>query len=173
MYTLVELTDYPHTVPSLIDLYQRVWSRTGSDFAERFQRHRSYPGFRCLVALRDEQLVAFSYGYQSQEGQYYNGLLARALGPELSQKWLSDCFELVELAVEPSVRRQGLGAQLCQRLLADLPYRTAILTTQTNNEAARALYTRLGWQALFEPFYPNTSQPFVIMVKELQAERVA
>lgn len=167
MHTIRELADDPHAFASLIALYERVWSRSGHGFAERFQRHRGYPGFRCFVAMHDDQVMAFSYGYQSQEGQYYNGLLTRALGPELSERWLSNCFELVELAVEPSIRRQGLGRQLCRQLLADLPYRTAILTTQTNNQAARALYTSLGWQALLEPFYPNTAQPFVIMVKEL------
>jgi GNAT superfamily N-acetyltransferase len=167
MHTLVELTDDSSAIPKLIALYQRVWARTTHGFEERFQRHRSYPGFRAVLALRDEQLVAFSYGYHSLEGQYYNGLLGRALGSELSARWLSSCFELVELAVDPSSRRQGLATQLCERLLAEQPYRTAILTTQTNNHAARSLYTRLGWHALIEPFYPNTAQPFVIMVKEL------
>lgn len=169
MNTLLELTDHPHYLPQLLAVYQRVWARTSHGFAERFQRHRGYLGFRCLLALRNEQLVAFSYGYQSLEGQYYNGLLARALGSEQSERWLSNCFELVELAVDPDFRRQAVGTQLCQQLLADLPYRTAILTTQTNNQAARSLYTRLGWQALLEPFYPNTAQPFVIMVKELRS----
>lgn len=167
MRTLLQLEHHPEYLDPIVALYNRVWSQGDLNFAERLRRQSLYDGFRGLVLTESEQLLGFCYGYHSLAGQYYHDLLAKGLGTIQSRQWLSNCFELVELAIAPHARRQGIGKLLCQSLLISAPYRTAVLTTQTNNYPARNLYNSLGWQVLLEPFYPNTIQPFVIMGKIL------
>jgi ribosomal protein S18 acetylase RimI-like enzyme len=167
MRTLLQLEHHPEFFDSIAGLYHQVWAQGDIHFAERLKRQSQYDGFRGLVLTESEQVLGFCYGYHSLAGQYYHDLLARGLGPVGTQQWLSNCFELVELAIAPQARRQGIGKLLCQSLLINVPYRTAVLTTQTDNYPARNLYISLGWQNLIEPFYPNTVQAFVIMGKIL------
>jgi ribosomal protein S18 acetylase RimI-like enzyme len=54
----------------------------------------------------------------------------------------------VELAVQPDARRQGIATTLLTALLRRAPSDRALLTTQTDNEGAIALYASLGWQEL-------------------------
>lgn len=146
-------------------LYQKVWNQEDQSIINRVVRHSGYKGYRGFVAISEQGEVAgYAYGYFSQPGQYYHGLLSKAFNPEEYQKWLVDCFEFVELGVDPAFRNQGLGKQLVNRLLEGTGEKTAILTTQLDNGSARRLYESLGWDVIKEPFYPNDEgQPYVIM----------
>lgn len=165
---------------AVVDLYCRVWgdppfARTvpvpppdREEVAARLKRHAGYPGFRGLVALESDRVVGFTYGYTSLPGQFYHEKLAAFLDPEETDRWLSDCFEYVELAVDPEVRRHGLGGRLLASLLEGLPHRRAILTTQVSNRPARSLYERYGWQVVRADFLPDPEgEPYVIMGAEL------
>lgn len=147
-------------------LYREVWNHS---IKERLIKHASYEGFRGYVIISDdEEVLGFSYGYTSLPGQYYHELLSKELGPKEHEKWLADCFELVELAVHPSHRKKGLGKLLVNELLIGVDNKTSILTTQVNNHSARKLYEALGWFVVKEPFLPNVeSSQYVIMVKVL------
>lgn len=90
------------------------------------------------------EVVGFSYGYTSLPGQYYNGLLEKEFSSTEQTKWLTDCFELVKLAVHPSYRKQGLGKMLITELLEGVGNKTALLTIQVNNNSARSLYESLN-----------------------------
>lgn len=128
-------------------------------------KHSDYEGFKgFFIKNEEENVVGFIYGYTSLPGQYYNTLLKKELTAEEQNVWLSDCFELVELAVHPDYRKQGFGRVLVKQLLECVENRTALLTTQVNNDSARNLYTKLGWRIIKEPFFPsNENTPFVIM----------
>lgn len=142
----------------------------GSDplaVAAQFRRHAGYPGYRGLVALEGETPVGLAYGYTSLPGQPYHDKLRAGLGPGLSERWLTDCFEFVELGVAPARRRAGIGRRLHDALLARLPHATSVLTTQVSNTAARRLYAGKGWQVLLEPFWPDRL-PYVIMGRDLR-----
>jgi len=142
-------------------LYNKVWH---NPILERLQKHRTYEGFKGVVLLNKTELVGFAYGYHSLPGQYYHGLLSKALNPQEYDQWLTDCFEVVELAVDPDFRRQGHAKTLMMELLKDVKRKTAILTTQTDNVSARSLYESMGWVVVKEPFYPGVpEQPFVIL----------
>ncbi|TYS52024.1 GNAT family N-acetyltransferase [Bacillus infantis] len=150
-------------------LYNLVWNKEDQSFLERLMRHGSYDGFQGEMAFEgDARLAGFVYGYNSQKGQYYRGLIEKELSEEEALTWLEDCFEVVELAVHPESRKQGIGRLLEQRILAQLPNKTAILTTQKDNIAARQLYWSLGWTTIKESFFPDqTGTAYVIMGKRL------
>ena len=148
-------------------LYNKVWHNS---LLERLQRHRTYEGFKGVAILnKTNQLIGFAYGYRSLPGQYYHGLLTKALNPQEYDQWLSGCFEVVELAVDPDLRRQGHAKTLMKELLKGVDRKTAILTTQTDNGSARSLYESMGWVIVKEPFYPGVpEQPFVILGFDLR-----
>ncbi|MFC4408869.1 GNAT family N-acetyltransferase [Chungangia koreensis] len=145
-------------------LYNRVWNQS---IDERLRKHYTYDGFRGVALLsKTDRLKGFAYGYTSLPGQYYHGLLAKELAPNEYEHWLTDCFEVVELAVDPDFRRQGHAKTLMTELLDEVERKTAILTTQTDNHSARSLYESMGWVIVKERFYPGVpDKPYVIMGK--------
>jgi len=149
------------------NLYRKVWDYS---IRERLIKHSSYPGFRGYLCITDkEEIVGFTYGYSSLTGQYYHDILAKELDSTGYTRWLTDCFELVELVVHPSYRNQGYAKYLVTELLKDVQNKTTVLTTQVNNHSARKLYQGLGWTTVKEPFYPsNDGTPYVIMGKGLK-----
>lgn len=121
-----------------------VWPEVPLD--EMLARHAERDGFR-LVAEHDEQgnLAGIAYGYHGAPGQWWHDHVAAAMGAEDRARWLAPGhFELVELAVRPDLRRRGLGARLHDAVLEG--ERTAVLSTQLNNEPALSLYRLRGWQ---------------------------
>lgn len=169
MVQLSRIGGSTETIEKLANLYKEVWKSDDDSIKERFLRHATYEGYQGMMIVTDEdEVVGFSYGYTSLPGQYYHGLLAREFNSQEYETWLKDCFELVEVAVHPSHRRQGLGRLLVTKLLEGVNNRSSILTTQVHNEAARKLYESLGWVVLKEPFFPTEKKiPYVIMGKKL------
>ena len=67
--------------------------------------------------------------------------------PEQRRRWLAPGhFEFVELHVRPDRRGHDLGGRLHDALLAGVDSRTGVLSTQTDNETALALYRGRGWE---------------------------
>ncbi|MER2261491.1 MAG: GNAT family N-acetyltransferase [Psychrobacillus sp.] len=159
-----------HVAEEMAMLYQAVWQKEEDDFFERLQKHANYVGFIGIVAYSDtNECIGFAYGYKSEEGQYYRGLLEQELTAEEASVWLTDCFEFVELLVHPSYRGNGLGKRLTEKLVGNYPAQTALLTTKTSNQIAKALYTSLGWVVVKGDFFPSPNDgPYVIMGKDLK-----
>ncbi|KKZ92821.1 GNAT family N-acetyltransferase [Bacillus wiedmannii] len=156
---------------NMAKLYCKVFDTTNfADMVERIRRHIGYTDFKGIVAINDEnEVIGFTYGYRSLEGQYYNQLMREVLNREQVDQWLEDCFEFVELAVDPQYQNEGLGTKLHNELLEGISNRTSVLTTQINNEKARSLYERLDWVDVLEPFHPSKNDvPYVIMGKILK-----
>lgn len=156
---------------NITKLYCKVFEKTNfNEMIERINRHIDYIDFKGIVAINEEkEVVGFTYGYRSLEGQYYNQLMREALHLEQVNQWLQDCFEFVELAVDPQYRNEGLGTTLHNELLEGISNRTSVLTTQINNQKARSLYERLDWEDVLEPFHPSKNDvPYIIMGKNLK-----
>ncbi|WP_077622324.1 GNAT family N-acetyltransferase [Sediminibacillus massiliensis] len=170
MVQLVELQNNDRHINQVADLYNYIWNYNDRLINERLVRHADYVGFKGLLLLSDDrELLGYVYGYHSLPGQYYRDLMESDLPYSASKVWFEDCFELVELGVHPLQRNKHFGRLLMEKLLEKVPYKKSVLTTQTNNTAARALYESSGWTVVKEPFYPVGKQrPFVIFGKQLK-----
>ena len=70
-----------------------------------------------------------------------NALLGCAIGDRSG-----DVSRVVNLAVDPDVRRQGIGRLLLHELERSLPTGDMILMVQEENDAAQALYEHTGYR---------------------------
>lgn len=139
-------------------------------FADVFSRQCSRAGFRCIVAREgpDGALVGFAYGFTSQPGQWWHDQVTLHLSDDQRERWLSDAFELTELAVLPSRQGQGIGGQLHDRVLLGLPHRTAVLSTMQVETPAMVLYRKRRWQVLLTNFlFSGAVRLYVILGKDL------
>lgn len=139
-------------------------------FAKSLARHAQRAGFRCCVAEESVtgQVLGFAYGYTSQAGQWWYDRIAQVLSQETIAAWLNGAFEFVELAVIPQRQGHGIGGRLHDALLADLPHRTAVLSTYQAEIAALRLYRHKGWITLLHDyFFPGSDRRMVIMGLDL------
>lgn len=167
---IISITEDEELIEQITSVYCNVFDTHDSKMIkEKIIRLMGYEGFKGLAVVNEfKDIICFSYGYTSLDGQYYRNLLKQALLPDQIQLWLDDCFEYVELAVQPNFRLKGLGTILHNNLLSNIKNKTSVLTTQVNNSVARLLYKKLGWADVKEPFYPSQDEiPFVIMRKFL------
>ena len=67
-------------------------------------------------------------------------------------------------------RRRGIGGALHDALLDGVDAPTTVLSTQTDNEPAIALYTGRGWQVIVPRLDFGSGRPFLIMGKDLAAD---
>lgn len=86
---------------------------------------------------------------------------------------IADEIHLVSLAVDPRVRRQGLGQSLLSAVLDAPQARQASVVTlevRAANDAAQTLYRRNGFVevALRRAYYPDNREDAVIMIKQLR-----
>jgi ribosomal-protein-alanine N-acetyltransferase len=87
--------------------------------------------------------------------------------------WIvADELHLVNFAVSPSRRREGIGQALLDEVLArarDRGTKIVTLEVRDGNDAARELYRASGFVevALRPDYYPDTREDAVIMVKML------
>lgn len=112
--------------------------------------HAGRDDFRCVVAVDDDALVGFGYGYRGARGQYWTDRVADLAPADVATAWLGGHFEVVELAVLPDAQGQGIGTALHDELLAGLPHPAALLSTWQQDTPARRLYLRRGWEPLAE-----------------------
>jgi ribosomal protein S18 acetylase RimI-like enzyme len=148
-----------------------IWPEASRDrLTEILPRHTSRDGFRFIGAFEDARLLGFVYGYLGGAGQWWHDRVAEALGAAGAARWLGPGhFEFTELHVRAERRRQGLGGTLHDAVLAGLAAPTAVLSTQTDNEPALALYGRRGWKVIVPYLDFGSGRPFLIMGKDLHA----
>jgi ribosomal protein S18 acetylase RimI-like enzyme len=108
-----------------------------------------------------------AYGYHGSNGQWWHDTVVRALDAVAAAEWLGDSYELVEIAVQPSLQGLGIGAALIEKLLEGRPEATCVLSTRTDSEAHR-LYRRLGFEELNEMAFTAGGYPFYVMGKKLR-----
>ena len=146
-----------------------IWpDASRSRIDEILPRHVEREGFRFFGAFVDDELVGFVYGYLGAAGQWWHDRVAAALGGDGSDRWLAPGhFEFTELHVRAEFRRRGIGGKLHDTVLDGLDAPTAVLSTQTDNEPALALYRARGGRVI-GPFLDfGSGRPFLIMGKEL------
>lgn len=151
--TSFELLDGDAAAPyadRIFALYDTVFGRfpDKADWREKlFDRDRQRSGYRLVLALDGDRVLGFAWGYRGERGQHWPDLVARTL-PELPAEWVRDHFELVELAVDPEARRQGIGVGLHDALLDGLTGRALLGTVLAVDDPALRLYKSRGWSTL-------------------------
>jgi ribosomal protein S18 acetylase RimI-like enzyme len=135
---------------------------------EILPRHVVRDGFRSLGAFAERRLVGFVYGYRGGAGQWWHDHVAIVLGPDGEQRWLAPGhFEFTELHVRSDFRRRGVGGSLHDALLEGIDAPTAVLSTQTDNAPAIALYAGRAWQVIVPYLDFGSGRPFLIMGRDL------
>jgi ribosomal protein S18 acetylase RimI-like enzyme len=135
---------------------------------EILPRHVTRDGFRFMGAFADDRLVGFVYGYRGGSGQWWHDRVARALGAAGTERWLGPGhFEFTELHVRADYQRRGIGGRLHDALIEGLDAPTAVLSTQTDNDPAIALYAGRGWHVIVPYLDFGSGRPFLIMGRDL------
>jgi ribosomal protein S18 acetylase RimI-like enzyme len=154
--------------------------------AELLQTRRGYigaharrPGFRAVATLTSEgKLAGFGYGYTSGAGQWWHDQVRSALDEADRRRWLSHCFEVVELHVRPGAQGHGVGTRQLRALLAMAAGDSVLLSTpEADEQKSRAwrLYRRFGFTDVLRDFiFPGDERSFAILGRALPlAERPA
>jgi len=133
----------PADAPRLVPLERRCFSDPWSAIA--FEELLRFPLTLALVAEREEAVVGY--------------LIARAIAGEA---------EILNLAVDPAERRQGLGARLLEEGLAaatDAGARQVWLEVRESNAAAQALYRRRGFSVVGQRarYYKNPVEDALVL----------
>jgi GNAT superfamily N-acetyltransferase len=134
--------------------------------------HVRRPGFRAVASLTSEgRLAGFGYGYLGAPGQWWHDQVWRALDPTARQRWLTYCFEVVELHVRPPAQGHGLGAGQLRALLTMAEGATTLLSTpEADEQRSRAwrLYRRFGFVDILRDFhFPGDERPFGVLGRNL------
>jgi [ribosomal protein S18]-alanine N-acetyltransferase len=103
---------------------------------------RDYLAYECRVAERDNLVLGF--------------LVVRAVAER-------EC-EILNLAVAPGARRQGIGLQLVSDVL-ERHTGECFLEVRESNETARRLYERLGFKTITKrlQYYANPPDTAIVM----------
>ena len=166
-------------VSDIVDIYgeafgQAPYFKDATDvrsFSIILPRHMLNAGFRCVVVQEEatQHVLGFAYGYTGEVGQWWHDLVARKMTPTDAEHWMSNVFEVVELAVRPSAHGHGYGAMVHDTLLQGLPHRTAILSTYQVETTASKMYEKRGWLTLLPNFiFTGYNEPYKIMGKSLR-----
>ncbi|MCO8276116.1 GNAT family N-acetyltransferase [Actinoplanes sp. TRM 88003] len=134
--------------------------------------HVRRAGFRAVATLTtDGRLAGFGYGYTSGPGQWWHDQVRSNLGEGERQRWLADCFEVVELHVRPAAQGHGVGARQLRALLAMAEGETVLLSTpEADEQKSRAwrLYRRFGFADVLRHFhFPGDERAFAILGRDL------
>jgi ribosomal protein S18 acetylase RimI-like enzyme len=141
----------------------------GAEIRSRMQDfHGRRGGFRAFVAVDDHRRVrGMTYGYHGAAGQWWHDTVAKQIPADAVERWLSDSYEVVEVAVSPSCQGQGIGTALIDRLLDGRPETTCVLSTRVDSRA-HVLYRRIGFEQIVEMAFAVRGARFYIMGKRLR-----
>jgi GNAT superfamily N-acetyltransferase len=134
------------------------------------ERYAERPGFRCYLArdIEHDATVGFAFGHALLPGNSWWDNVPPAMTEAARERWLRDCWVLVEFAVLPQWQGYGIGGKLHDAALAGLSQATAILSTPQMDTNALALYRKRGWVTLLTDFsFPDVFTPFLILGKDL------
>lgn len=180
-WRIVPLPTHGPLFAGAIDVYSAAFALPpysdpdrGDEVRERIVGiHQYREGFRAFCAVSDTgEVVGMTYGYRGAPGQWWHDAVAAALEPAAAERWLSDAYELVELAVHPVWQNRGIGTALIAALLEGVRQATCVLSTRSDSRAHR-LYRRLGFQVLTEMRFAPGGAPFYVMGRPLPFDAVA
>jgi ribosomal-protein-alanine N-acetyltransferase len=135
-------------IPFIVDLERRVFSDPWNAAA-----CRAFLGADSLVATAGGRVVGYVFARRA-----------------------ADQAEILNLAVEPDLRREGVGRALVAAVLAQMGnagVAAVYLEVRASNRAARALYAELGFEdvGLRRRYYHRPVEDAIVMSREIAPHR--
>jgi ribosomal protein S18 acetylase RimI-like enzyme len=146
-FRLLDGTQAAAHADDLLALHAEVYGEQPDDgFARRFRVQRRQPGFVLAEARHGGYLVGYAFGVPLRPSTSWWRQLTTPLPDEVTTEHPGRTFALVELAVRPSWRRQGIAATLHDLILEDRPEERATLTVPPTATAAQQAFRTWGWR---------------------------
>jgi ribosomal protein S18 acetylase RimI-like enzyme len=146
-FRLLDGTQAAANAEDLLALHAEVYGDQPDDgFARRFRVQRRQPGFVLAEARHGGYLVGYAFGVPLRPSTSWWRQLTTPLPDEVTTEHPGRTFALVELAVRPSWRRQGIAATLHDLILEDRPEERATLTVPPTAAAAQQAFRTWGWR---------------------------
>ena len=131
----------------LLALHAEVYGEQPDDgFARRFLVLRRQPGFVLAEARHGGYLVGYAFGAPLRPSTSWWRQLTTPLPEEVTTEHPGRTFALVELAVRPAWRRQGIAGALHDLILENRPEERATLTVPPTATAAQSAFRTWGWR---------------------------
>ena len=114
-------------------------------FADRFRVQRRQPGFVLAEARSGGYLVGYAAGMPLRPSTSWWRDLTTRLPEEITAERPGRTFALIDLLVRASWRRQGIGQELHDLILAGRPAERATLTVLPAAVPAQQAFREWGW----------------------------
>jgi ribosomal protein S18 acetylase RimI-like enzyme len=143
-----------------------------AEFGNRFRVRRRQPGFALAQARHGEYLVGYVLGMPLRPSTSWWRHLTTALPSEVTAEHPGRTFALAELLVRAPWRRQGIGRDLHDLLLAGRPEERATLTVRPAAAPAQGAFTSWGWRKVARTQDPDPGAPLLdVLTRALPAGR--
>jgi GNAT superfamily N-acetyltransferase len=143
-----------------------------AQFADRFRVRRRQPGFALVQARHGEYLVGYALGMPLRPSTSWWRNVTTALPAEVTAEHPGRTFALAELLVRAPWRRQGIGRDLHDLLLAGRPEERATLTVRPAAAPAQGAFQSWGWRKVARTQDPDPGAPLLdVLVRTLPAGR--
>jgi GNAT superfamily N-acetyltransferase len=155
---------------AFLDLWESDPEQAARDRRLHVRGHLHRAGAVVVTAVDEhKQLLGFTYGAPGNRGGWWHDTVTSRLTQAERLRWVSDCFEVVELHVRPAAQGQGIGRMLLRHLLSTSTASTAALSALDDPELpARKLYTSEGFTLLRSCFtFPGTPVDYAILAVDL------
>jgi ribosomal protein S18 acetylase RimI-like enzyme len=144
------------------DLYAEIYAEPpyneepdeADDFASSWHRTIDQRSFRLVIARRADEPIGFAFGVQLRaRTKWWNGALT-SLPDDITTEHTGRTFAIIELAVRRPCRRQGVGRQLHNHLIAGLSEERISLLVRPDAPAAQQAYLSWGYRTVgqIQPF---------------------
>jgi GNAT superfamily N-acetyltransferase len=141
-------------------------------FADRFLVWRRQPGFALAQARHGDFLVGYAAGMPLRPSTSWWRELTAPAPEDLTAEHPGRTFALTELLVRGSWRRQGIGGELHDLILAGRSEERATLTVLPAAAAAQAAFRSWGWHKVARTHAEDPGSPVSdILVIALPAAR--
>jgi ribosomal protein S18 acetylase RimI-like enzyme len=135
-------------LPEVQAVYRTGFPGNGLRGHRRRMRRHATRGLSTVTARSGGALIGFAYGVPLAVGTTWWDGLQPAPDPAFLAETGSRTFAVIDLAVVPSHRGQGVGRTLLEVLLRSRSEPRATLATGLGEVANQAMYERWGWQRL-------------------------
>lgn len=175
-FCIVDAKMFSSELAQFFSLYQRSFvlqSELRTAIVQRFEKHMQRKNFAaCVVRSQTGELAGFSYGFEGAQGEWWHDRVRGNMSSDMAMQWMTDSFEMAEVAVDPDFQGRGVGAVLVSELKRNTKASTVLLTVRIDNLKARKLYDRMGFVVLIESlFFPGDEHAYAVMGCQ-QADRI-